>query len=209
MSTGPVAIPDEQAVAEARRLAAEAATPEALLEAMRGFAGCNLKNSARSTLFAEGAPGRSVMIVGPVPLADDDREGKPFSGRTGMMLDRMLTGIGLTREMVTLSTAIAWRPPGNRMPTRRARRKSAVPSSTGRSRCFQPEKLLLLGNFTARLFFNSHETIHDLRGNWQRLSFHGHEVAVLATHHPQDVAATPEKKKQVWADLLALKAGPG
>lgn len=204
---GPVTIPDEQAVAEARRLAAGAATPEALLEVMRGFAGCNLKNSARSTLFAEGEPGRALMIVGPIPLADDDRDGRPFSGRTGAMLDRMLAGIGLTREAVTLTTAIAWRPPGNRMPTPREA-DICRPFIERQIALYRPQKLLLLGNFTARLFFNSNETIHDLRGRWQAMTFDGHAVAALATHHPQDMAATPEKKKQVWADLLALKAGP-
>ncbi|SIR15109.1 DNA polymerase [Rhizobium sp. RU20A] len=206
-AAGPVAIPDEQAVAEARRLAAAATSVEALSEAMRGFTGCNLKNSARSTLFAEGEPGRALMIVGPVPLADDDRDGRPFSGRSGTMLDRMLAGIGLSRDQVTLTTAIAWRPPGNRMPTPREA-EICRPFIDRQIALFRPQKLLLLGNFTARLLLGSNETIHDLRGRWHRLTFDGHEVDVMATHHPQDMAATPEKKKQVWADLLALKAGP-
>ena len=95
-----VAIPDSQAVAEAGFAASSARSLGELRTAMEGFTGCNLRHSARGLVFADGNERPAIMVIGPMPNADDDREGLPFAGRQGAMLDRMLAGIGIARADV-------------------------------------------------------------------------------------------------------------
>lgn len=206
-SSGPTTpratIPDDAAIAEAR-LAAESATSlEELRAALHGFAGCNLKLSARSTLFAEGPADSGIMIIGPMPSADDDREGVPFSGRAGALLDRMLGAISLSRDKAMLTTAIAWRPPGDRSPTR-AEAEICRPFIERQIALAAPRTVLLLGNFTARFFLNSNGTIHSQRGQWHKLAAGDHTTAALATFHPHDLLTAPATKALAWRDLLAF-----
>jgi DNA polymerase len=200
-----VAIPDEQAVKEAQFAADAARSLGELRTAMEAFAGCNLKNSARNLVFAEGNKASGVMIIGPMPYADDDRDGRPFAGKHGEMLERMLAGIGLSRADVLLSNVVPWRPPGNRVPSAREA-DICRPFIERQIALAEPKQLLLLGNFTARFFFGASETIHQLRGEWRELSAGGHRVPALATLHPQDLVAAPVNKRFAWADLLAFKA---
>lgn len=200
-----VAIPDAQAIEEARFAAESARSLAELRLAMEGFAGCNLRNSARNLVFAEGDPANGIMIVGPMPYADDDRDGQPFAGRLGEMLTRMLAGIGLTRESVLLSNVVPWRPPGNRVPTAREA-DICRPFIERQIALAEPRHLLLLGNFTARFFFGGNDTIHQLRGEWRELPIGGITVPTLATLHPQDLVTAPVNKRFAWQDLLAFKA---
>ncbi|OOG66904.1 uracil-DNA glycosylase [Sinorhizobium sp. A49] len=200
-----VAIPDAQAVKEAQFAAESARSLAELRVAMEGFVGCNLRNSARNLVFAEGDPSNGVMIVGPMPYADDDRDGQPFSGRLGDMLNRMLAGIGLSRESVLLSNVVPWRPPGNRVPTAREA-DICRPFIERQIALAEPKHLLLLGNFTARFFFGGTDTIHQLRGEWRDLQMGGHTVQTLATLHPQDLVSAPINKRFAWQDMLAFKA---
>ena len=200
-----VAIPDAQAIEEARFAAESARSLAELRAAMEGFAGCNLRNSARNLVFAEGDAASGIMIVGPMPYADDDRDGQPFAGRLGDMLTRMIAGIGLTRENVLLSNVVPWRPPGNRVPTAREA-DICRPFIERQIALAEPKHLLLLGNFTARFFFGGNDTIHQLRGEWRELPVGGITVATLATLHPQDLVTAPINKRFAWQDLLAFKA---
>lgn len=200
-----VAIPDEQAISEARFAAESARSLAELRTAMEAFTGCNLKNSARNLVAAEGNAASGIMIVGPMPYADDDRDGRPFAGRHGEMLERMLTGIGLSREAVLLSNVVPWRPPGNRVPSEREV-DICRPFIERQIALAEPRLLLLLGNFTARFFYASSETIHQMRGQWRELAVGGHVVPALATLHPQDLLTAPINKRFAWRDLLAFKA---
>ncbi|MFB2551037.1 uracil-DNA glycosylase [Ensifer soli] len=201
-----VAIPDEQAIADALAAASGAETLDALRQALEAFAGCNLRMSARSTLFLSGDPAARVMVVGPMPYSDDEREGAPFSGLHGEMLDRMLGAIGLQRQDLALSTAVPWRPPGNRMPTAR---ESDIcrPFIERQIALVAPRRLLLLGNFTARFFFGGSETIHDARGRWRAVAIGGRDIPAMATLHPQELLSAPASKRLAWQDLLAFRAG--
>ncbi len=197
----PVAMPNVDAVAAAQRAAESATSLAELKVAIEGFDGCNLKNGARSTVFASGDTASRIMVIGPMPNADDDRDGLPFCGRSGQLLDRMLGAIGLSRETVLLTNIIPWRPPGNRMPS---------PAETAICRPFierqialaEPEHLLLLGNFPARFFFGESGTIHSLRGGWRKVSSGSRSVEALATLHPQELLAAPASKALAWHDLL-------
>ena len=203
-----VAIPDEQAISGARFAAESARSLAELRAAMEALTGCNLKNSARNLVCAEGNAASGIMIIGPMPYADDDRDGRPFAGRHGDMLERMLAGIGLSREDVLLSNVVPWRPPGNRVPSGREA-DICRPFIERQIALAEPRQLLLLGNFTARFFYASNETIHQMRGQWRELAAGGHVVPVLATLHPQDLMTAPVNKRFAWQDLLAFKARLG
>lgn len=199
-----IAVPDADAVAAARQAARDARTLDELKLALEAFGGCNLKNGARSTVFATGSPTSGVMVLGPMPTADDDRDGLPFSGRQGQLLDRMLAAIGLSRETVLLSTVVPWRPPGNRAPS---------PAETDICRPFierqielaAPRHLLLLGNFTARFFLGEEGTIFSLRGSWREIPIGPLTLPALASLHPQDLLTAPANKALAWQDLLAFR----
>lgn len=204
-----MAIPDEQAIAEARLAAESARSLAELKSAMEAFSGCNLRNSARNMVFTDGNPSSGIMVIGPMPNGDDDREGIPFSGKQGQMLDRMLAAIGLDRTSVLLTNVIPWRPPGNRVPS---------PRETDICRPFierqivlaEPRHLLILGNFAGRFFFGGNDTIHHMRGEWRDISVGGPvgglTIPALATLHPQDLMSAPASKRLAWQDLLAFRA---
>lgn len=204
-----MAIPDEQAIAEARFAAESARSLSELKSAMEAFSGCNLRNSARNMVFADGNPSSGIMVIGPMPNGDDDRDGIPFSGKQGQMLDRMLAAIGLDRTSVLLTNVIPWRPPGNRVPS---------PRETDICRPFierqillaEPRHLLILGNFAGRFFFGGNDTIHHMRGEWRDIavggSVDGLTVPALSTLHPQDLMSAPASKRLAWQDLLAFRA---
>lgn len=203
--SAPVAVPDGEAVASARFAAESARSLAELKTALEGFTGCNLRNGARSTVFASGNPDAGVMVVGPMPNADDDRDGTPFSGRQGQLLDKMLAAIGLARETVLLTNIIPWRPPGNRMPSD-AELSICRPFLERQVALAEPKLLLLLGNFPARFFFGDGGTIHSLRGEWRDISFAGIGLSAIATLHPQELLAAPANKALAWQDLLAFKS---
>lgn len=197
-------IPDDQAVEQARFAADSARSLAELKTALEAFNGCNLKSSARSTIFASGDAASGIMIVGPMPSADDDREGAAFSGRAGQMLDRMLTSIGLERSRILLTNVIPWRPPGNRMPSP-AEADICRPFIERQIMLAEPRLILLLGNFTARFFFGGTDAIHGHRGQWRDLPVTGRSIPALASLHPQELLTAPINKRLAWSDLLTFK----
>ncbi|MGV2110346.1 uracil-DNA glycosylase [Agrobacterium salinitolerans] len=200
-----VAMPDEQAVAAARFAAESARSLGELKTALEGFNGCNLKNSARNTIFTEGDPASAIMVIGPMPDADDDREGLPFAGKTGLLLERMLAAIGLERSAIMLGNVVPWRPPGNRPPTQ-AEMDICRPFIERQIALAEPKHLLLLGNFTARFFFGGTGTIHTMRGQWRDVAAGHLIVPALASLHPQELLNAPASKSLAWQDLLAFQA---
>jgi DNA polymerase len=200
-----LSVPDGGAVAAARFAADSANSLSELKSAIEAFGGCNLKNSARSTVFASGDPEAGIMVVGPMPNADDDRDGAPFSGRAGDLLERMLAAIGLSRQGVLTTNVIPWRPPGNRMPSQ-AEMEICRPFIERQVALSRPKVMLLLGNFPARFFLGGNGTIHSMRGEWRTASVSEMEIPALATFHPQELLAAPANKSLAWQDLLTFKA---
>ncbi len=200
-----VALPDDQAIASARFAAESARSLLELKTALQSFNGCNLKNSARNTVFAEGDPSSGIMIIGPMPDADDDREGLPFTGKTGLLLDRMLAAIGLDRSKLMLTNVVPWRPPGNRSPSG-PEMEICRPFIERQIALAEPKVLLLLGNFTARFFFGGSGTIHTMRGQWRDVAVGAGTAPAIATLHPQELLNAPASKSLAWNDLLALQA---
>ncbi|MBY3167036.1 uracil-DNA glycosylase [Rhizobium laguerreae] len=199
------AIPDGGAVQQARFVAETARSLVELKTAVEAFNGCNLKHSARSTIFASGDAESGIMVIGSAPSAEDDREGMPFSGKSGQLFDKMLGAIGLTRSAILLTQVIPWRPPGNRAPSA-AEMDICRPFIERQIALAEPKAILLLGNFSARFFFGENDTIHGLRGRWKEIAVADCVIPAIASLHPQDLLTAPVNKRLAWNDLLAFRA---
>lgn len=195
-----------EAAQSARQLAATAATVEALAELVAGFDGCTLKRTATNTVFADGNPAAPVMIIGEAPGADEDRIGRPFVGRAGQLLDRMLAAIGLDRPGVLITNVIYWRPPGNRTPTA-AEIASCLPFVLRHIALVRPKVLVLCGGTAAGALLPQSQGITRLRGRWFDLSIPGLDrpVPTLPMFHPSFLLRAPERKREAWRDLLSLR----
>lgn len=191
----------------ARAVAAQATTIEALAALIAGFDACPLKRTATNTVFADGNPAAPVMIIGEAPGADEDRIGRPFVGRAGQLLDRMLAAIGLDRTGVQITNVIYWRPPGNRKPTA-AEIASCLPFVFRHVVLSQPKILVLAGGTAAGALLPETVGITRLRGRWFDLAVPGlaEPLPTLPMFHPAFLLRSPERKREAWRDLLALKA---
>jgi DNA polymerase len=190
---------------EARRAARSAVTLEALETALRNFDGCALKATATNLCFYRGAPAARVMIVGEAPGRDEDIEGKPFVGRAGQLLDKMLASIGLDETKVHITNIVYWRPPGNRTPTPHEA-LACRPFLERQIELVSPDLIVALGGAAAKELFAVQDGIMRLRGKWRTLKVGQRQVPALATLHPAYLLRTPAAKGLAWADLLAIKA---
>jgi len=196
-----------EAAQSARLLAAGAETIEALGALVARFEGCPLKRTATNTVFLDGNPAASVMIIGEAPGAEEDRLGRPFVGRSGQLLDRMLAAIGLDRTSVQITNVIYWRPPGNRKPNA-AEIAACLPFVLRHIALARPLVLVLSGGTAASALLPLSEGITRLRGRWFDLAVPGLDAPVptLAMFHPAFLLRDPARKRETWRDLLALKA---
>jgi uracil-DNA glycosylase len=196
-----------EAAQSARLLAAGAETIEALGRLVAGFEGCPLKRTATNTVFLDGNPAAPVMIIGEAPGAEEDRLGRPFVGRSGQLLDRMLAAIGLDRGTVQITNVIYWRPPGNRKPNA-AEIAACLPFVLRHIALARPVVLVVSGGTAASALLPLSEGITRLRGRWFELAVPGLDAPVptLAMFHPAFLLRAPERKRETWRDLLALKA---
>ena len=196
-----------EAAQSARRLAAGADSIEALASLVAAFEDCPLKRTATKTVFIDGNPAAPVMFIGEAPGADEDRIGRPFVGRAGQLLDRMLAAIGLDRGAVQITNVIYWRPPGNRKPTT-AEIAACLPFVLRHIALANPRVLVLCGGTAASALLPISDGITRLRGRWFDLAVPGLDrpVPTLPMFHPAFLLRTPERKREAWRDLLALKA---
>jgi uracil-DNA glycosylase family 4 len=196
-----------EAAQSARRLAAGADTVEALEALVARFDGCALTQTATNTVFIDGNPAAPVMIIGEAPGADEDRIGRPFVGRAGQLLDRMLAAIGLDRSGVLITNVIYWRPPGNRTPTA-AEIAACLPFVFRLIALVQPKVLVLSGGTAAGALLAQSQGITRLRGRWFDLAVPGLDqpIPTLPMFHPSFLLRTPERKREAWRDLLSLRA---
>jgi len=202
----PKAGPDvSAAIAEARRLAAEAQDLEALKAAIAGFDGCPLKfEGARQSVFARGAPNAPLVVIGEGPGAEEDARGEPFVGRAGQLLDRMLAAAGLT-DRVFITNTVFWRPPGNRTPSI-TEQAVCQPFVERAIELVAPRMLLLVGAPSSKSMLKRDEGILSLRGRWfeWRSERGALELPAMPTLHPAFLLRQPAAKKKAWSDLLTL-----
>jgi uracil-DNA glycosylase len=196
--------PPEAAETQARTLAAAASDLETLKSLMADFDGCALKRTATQLVFADGVAGSPIMFVGEAPGGDEDRIGRPFVGRAGQLLDRMLNAIGLDRQQVYIANVIPWRPPGNRTPTPQET-QTCLPFITRQIELADPELLVCLGGSSAQTLLGVKGGILRARGSWftyPRES--GRTIPALAMLHPAYLLRQPAHKRLAWADMRAL-----
>ena len=191
-------------VDNARALAAAAHSVAELRAAVEGFQGCALKGTARNTCFADGVDDAPVLIIGEAPGKDEDEQGKPFVGRSGQLLDRMLAQIGLSRkENVLISNTIYWRPPGNRDPTQ-GEIVACLPFVERLIELKQPRLLVLTGKAAAHTVLKREDGVMKLRG--RRMSYTREGLATpinaMVMLHPAYLLRQPQQKRVAWADLL-------
>ena len=196
--------PPEAAELAARALAEAATDLEALRAAMADFDGCALKRTATQLVFADGVPGSKVMFVGEAPGGDEDRIGRPFVGRAGQLLDRMLAAVGLDRQSVYIANVVPWRPPGNRTPTPQET-QACLPFIRRQIDLADPEVLVCLGGSAVQTLLGVQGGITRVRGSWfdyDRAG--GRPIRALAMFHPAYLLRQPAQKRLAWADMRAL-----
>lgn len=201
---------------QAIEMARAAQTLEALQSAIADFDGISLKKTATNLVFSDGHPGASVMLVGEAPGADEDRQGKPFVGASGQLLDRILACVGLSRReedparAVYISNILNWRPPGNRTPSPMEIDLS-LPFIERHIQLVAPKILILCGGVPAKALLGGDEqSISRLRGRWHdyKPAWKDGDVTppipAIATYHPAYLLRTPAQKRAVWQDMLRV-----
>ena len=201
-----IPLPETDAVGDAKAATGAALTLDALAEALAAFPHCQLKRGAKTTVFADGNPAARVMIIGEAPGREEDRDGKPFVGRAGQLLDRMLAAINLDRaspdaaNAVYISNILPWRPPQNRDPEPEEI-AMLMPFVARHVELANPDVIVLMGNIACQGVLGR-RGITRLRGNWTK----GFERPVLPMFHPAYLLRNPAAKREAWADLLSLQA---
>lgn len=196
----------EEAVADARQLASACTTLDELRAALEKFEGCPLKKTATNLVFGDGNPDSKIMFVGEAPGADEDRQGLPFVGVSGQMLDRMLSFIDLDRSRFYITNMLYWRPPGNRTPTD-AEVATCLPFLERHIQLIDPKVLVLVGNRSAKSLLQTTQGITKLRGKWDMVSIGTIDppIPALPTLHPAYLLRNSAQKRFAWRDALILR----
>jgi uracil-DNA glycosylase family 4 len=190
--------------AEARALAGSAQSLEQLRTMLESYDGCGLKFRATQLVFADGNPDAEIMLIGEAPGAEEDRLGKPFVGRSGQLLDRMLAAIGLDRSKVYIANSVPWRPPGNRAPSPEEM-ELCLPFLHRQVELVAPKLVVTLGGSAMQTVFKTTAGIIKMRGKWQEVSIGNHATDGMPTLHPAYLLRNPAAKQQAWRDMLSLK----
>jgi uracil-DNA glycosylase family 4 len=210
-------------ITEATKLAMAANTLEELQNAISEFDGLTIKRTASNMVFSDGNPKAKIMLIGEAPGADEDRQGKPFTGKSGQLLDQIFSFIELSRHnediasSLYMSNILNWRPPGNRTPD--AHEISAsVPFIERHIALVNPDILLFAGNVVCKTLLNSKASIMRLRGKWQSYTpltpniangtemRQDKEIKTLPILHPAYILQNPSDKAKMWIDMLTLHA---
>ncbi|MBS1784920.1 MAG: uracil-DNA glycosylase [Acidobacteria bacterium] len=196
----PFGCPPEAAVSGAATLAD-------LGSAIQGCLKCALGPGRIHFVFGEGDPHAGLLFIGEGPGRDEDLQGRPFVGKAGELLDKMISALGLSRQEVYIANVVKCRPPDNRTPL-----SDEAAACLGYLRrqieLIQPKVIVTLGATPLRELLGSTEGITKVRGQWKRLEVGGRSIPVMPTFHPAYVLRqyTQEVRRAVWADLQEAKA---
>jgi uracil-DNA glycosylase family 4 len=193
----------EAAIQSAREAARTAPSLEVLRALLEKFDGCALKFTATRLVFADGNPQARIMFVGEAPGREEDIEGRPFVGRSGQLLDRMIAAIGLDRGNAYIANVIPWRPPGNRTPTPQET-QICLPFIQRQIELVNPDVLVTLGNPSTQTLLSTREGIMKTRGRWFDYDTGTRVIRALATFHPAYLLRSPSYKKMSWQDLRSI-----
>lgn len=177
-----------------------------LVEAIRSFNGCDIKKSANSTVISDGDPKAKVMLIGEAPGANEDKEGIPFCGQSGKLLNNIIKSIGVNREEAYITNTVFWRPPGNRRPT---------PKEIGLCRPFvekhialvNPELIILVGSTAVESLLSIDTPITSMRQKAFEYNnkYMKKPIPSVVIYHPSYLLRQPYKKKEMWYDMQYIK----
>ncbi|MDY6914650.1 MAG: uracil-DNA glycosylase [Planctomycetota bacterium] len=174
---------------------------------------CGLCRGRMNTVFGEGDPNAALMFIGEAPGAEEDRQGRPFVGRAGELLTKMIIAMGLARQDVYIGNILKCRPPGNRSPSPEET-AACWDYLVGQISIIRPDVIVTMGNPATQSLLDTKTGITRMRGNWQSLPLLGDGlagIAVMPTFHPAFVLRqyTPDNRQKVWSDLQAVMAKLG
>ncbi len=194
----------EVAAGDARAQAKDCSTLAELEALLATFDGCPLKFTAKNLVFADGNPDAKLMFVGEAPGADEDRIGKPFMGRSGQLLDRMMAAIGLDRTKAYVTNIVPWRPPGNRNPTPQ---EVAIcrPFIERQIELADPDLIVCLGSPATQALTGTKDGILKARGRFFPYQVGNRQIRALAALHPAYLLRQPVQKRLAWRDLRLLR----
>ena len=165
---------------------------------------CDLKKNANNMVFSDGNINSKIMIIGEGPGANEDIEGKPFVGRAGKLLDKMLDSIDLDRTKVYISNVVNYRPPDNRKPTELEIERYS-PYLQNHIEIINPKIVLLLGSTALNTIIGNEEVISKARGKWIQKQVGSIKPWIIASFHPAFLMRQPEQKKLAWIDLKMIR----
>ena len=165
---------------------------------------CELKKNATNLVFGDGNISAKTMIIGEGPGAQEDKEGKPFVGRAGKLLDKMLESIHLNRTKVYISNVVNYRPPANRRPTE-AEIARYLPYLKNHIEIMNPKILILLGSTALNAIIGNVTVISRARGKWIQKEIGTVKPWIIASFHPAFLMRQPEQKKLAWIDLKMVR----
>ena len=177
---------------------------DSLKKSILNIRNCSLKKSATNMVFSDGNPKSKIMLIGEAPGANEDKEGLPFVGRAGALLDKMLAAIDLDRKKVYISNIINYRPPDNRRPTE-DEVKRYLPYITKHIEIINPKILVLLGSTAMNALIGNEVVISKMRGKWIEKKFGNCKTSVIITFHPAFLMRQPAQKKLAWIDLKMIR----
>jgi DNA polymerase len=181
---------------------AETAGWDELAERVRTCTLCGLHKTRTQTVFGVGKRNARLMIIGEAPGADEDRQGEPFVGRAGQLLNAMLRAIGLARDEVFIANILKCRPPNNRDPAP-AETACCTPYLERQIALVAPRAVLAVGRIAAQHLLQSDQAIGRLRG--KALNFGAKQIPIVATYHPAYLLRSPLAKSKAWQDLVLVR----
>jgi DNA polymerase len=188
-------------------IVAVSATLSDLHQAIQGCLACPLGPGRMKLVFGEGYPGARLMFVGEGPGRDEDLQGRPFVGKAGELLDKMIGALGLQREETYIANVVKCRPPDNRTPTP-AEARACLGYLHRQIELIRPAVIVTLGATPLRELVGVSEGITRVRGQWKRVRVGDRDIPVMPTFHPAYVLRqyTQDVRRAVWEDLRAAKA---
>jgi uracil-DNA glycosylase len=198
-NSGTVVLPAAEPVLSAETFAAEPFALEAVRAELGDCRRCPLGSLRHNLVFGEGNPQADLVFVGEAPGADEDAQGRPFVGRAGQLLTKIIVAMGLKREEVYICNILKCRPPGNRNP-QPDEIAACEPFLIRQIEAIRPRVICALGSFAAHTLLKSEAPISTLRGHFHR--YQG--TALMPTYHPAYLLRNPGSKKQVWEDVQMI-----
>ncbi|RZI47587.1 uracil-DNA glycosylase [Rickettsiales endosymbiont of Peranema trichophorum] len=209
--TSAISIPEKEksnegVMSQSRGIADRCTTLKELEASIRAFDGCEIKQQAQKTVFADGDPKASIMLIGEAPGASEDQQGIPFCGPSGKLLDNILYSIKLTRESVYITNTVFWRPPGNRRPTS-LEIETCRPFVEKHVALVGPKLIILVGNTAVESLLKLQLPMHSIRHQEFQYSNRYMQSPIPASviFHPSYLLRSPFKKKDMWYDILKIQ----